>query len=483
MKLRTLAALTVVLISTIGLQAQSSRTAFMLDNYSYAYRINPAIQGERNFVAIGLGSINVALGSDLGVSSLLFPGPDGGLVTGFNASVPEDKFMKKILDMNVVNASVSENILSMGIWGKRGGFSTFEINVRGDAAVCLPHDAFSFLKEGGEDTAFDLSSTWMRVYSMAEVAYGYSHKIGDKVSFGARVKALVGLFNVNAYFNKATIEVNPAYTKVYADATFNGASTFMNIGTRTSEDGSQVYDFEARTYDFMKTRPSGYGAAIDLGLQIEPFDGFEIDLAINDIGAMRWNYNMHGLSHGETVYVGAEIGLEDPEKNEGKSTVRAEIDEAIDKLEDVYEFHESAATNGWNLTQFTGSVGFKYRFPAYKRLSVGGIYTLYCDGRKCWHDGRVGLAVTPLDGFSYTLNYGYTSSGLTWGTALSTTLLGINFFVAADGYCGSLGAYKFDKYPLNVFYPIDRFRYDVTFGFTIQFGKKHLSKYQRSTEI
>jgi len=62
--------------------AQNLESGFFLDNYTYTYRLNPALMPDNNFIAIGVGNVSAGIASKLGVGSFLYPGPNGHLVTG-----------------------------------------------------------------------------------------------------------------------------------------------------------------------------------------------------------------------------------------------------------------------------------------------------------------------------------------------------------------------------------------------------------------
>ena len=59
-------------LSVSAFAQQNLRTAYFLDGYTYAYKFNPAFQGERGFLAIPvIGKTGVGVESSLALSSLL----------------------------------------------------------------------------------------------------------------------------------------------------------------------------------------------------------------------------------------------------------------------------------------------------------------------------------------------------------------------------------------------------------------------------
>lgn len=460
-------ALALVLVSA---GAQSMQTTFLLDNNMYSYRINPAQPAEKGFVGFIINNVNLSAGSGIGVGNLLFE-RNGSLVTGFNKAVSYNDFIGKLKDVNSVVVDENLSLLNFGWWTKHNFFNNVEFNIRGTQSVSLPRDLFAMLKAGSREDPYNLRdlSTHDQIY--AEVAYGLSKSFGDgKFSIGARLKFLVGLANFNTLSNNAAFTVNGQNIAYDADIQLRGAANIINIGTRESSQvpGREVLDFGNLTFNPKGLKPAGFGGAVDIGITFKPVSGLTVGLAVLDLGAVKWNYNIFGRATGSDSFQGLTVnGLKD-----AQSDVQKELDEALKKLQQLVEFEpEDGSSSAVEMMPFTVNASVRYNMPFYQRLSVGvlGTYRPYIYN-KLW-EVRGGVTVTPIDWFSVTANYGLNNYGPTFGAAMSLNFLTFNLFAGVEGYSGRLGRFTAGNIPVP--FPVGKFRYNLNLGLTITFGERH----------
>ena len=291
------------------LSAQTTGT-WMLDNYAYGYRINPSYIPERGYMGIAIGSLNLSLSSDLGLDNLLFPTSDG-LVTGFNKNVSPEEFLSGMKELNQLNFNLNETLLGIGFRGKKGGFTTIEMNLRADVGANLPKDLFAMLKEGSNGT-YDLSRTRVSTSAYAEIAVGYSRALGSRLTVGARVKALAGLGNARMEILSASARSDADAISLQLDARIKAAAPYLKYGTKASEyqEGvNDVIDMESFEFDKTQLKPSGYGLAMDLGATFKPVKVLEVGISLNDIGAILWQYNIQGKTDADVIYSGEKVSI------------------------------------------------------------------------------------------------------------------------------------------------------------------------------
>ncbi len=471
-----------VLFAAVSMMAQSPQTSYLLENNAYGYRFNPAFIPQKSFVGLLLSNLTPEVASDIGLSNLVFPTEDG-LVTGLNSAVSSEDFLGGLKEVNSMYGSISENLFALGLKGKKGGYFTLEMNLRGEAVADLPYEGFAFLKDAGADS-FDLSSASLGGSAWGEVAFGYSRKLGEKVSFGFRIKGLVGLAKLDLDVQEASISLSSGEIRVNADAAMNAACTFMDVATKSSEYEAgvdNVMDFPNFTYPIRNLRPTGYGGAIDLGLMWEPVDGLELNLALNDLGGLAWNYGVRGRTNGEINYKGERISAD---SEDDKTQFGKEFHAAIETLESLAEFRVEDGL-GWKFQAipFTVNAALRYRMPFYKRLSIGatGSYKHEMtiryreDGMKLGamhgrYDARGGFAISPADWFSFTANAGWSSFGPVCGAGLSISGGPLTFFASVDGYIGKIATGSLSFAPkMRIPYPVNSFAYTTSFGFDFQF--------------
>lgn len=458
------ASVVIVIVAITSANAQSMQTTYFLDNNMYSYRINPAIASEKGFVGFIINNLNFTAGSSIGVNSLIYPTPNG-LVTGFNSAVPAQEFLKNLKDPSRFNLEENISLLSFGFWTKHDFFNNFEVNIRGYQNAGIPKDLFGMLKSGSG--TYDLSSTSVNVQSYLEVAYGLSKKINNVVSIGVRLKFLAGLENLNVAATDAKFIIGGQSLSYNSDLTLRCAANMLRIPTKPSvQDPSRMVLDYGKISPIKDFTPAGYGGAVDLGITIKPVNGLTISLAALDLGAVNWTYNVVGVNRG-----GKFNGLE--MKNISIDAVSDEVQAAWNKLQEFVEFTpEEAGQKSLELMPINVNLGVRYRLPAYERLSFGALGTYRINKYLRFWEVRAGAAITPIDWFSITGNYGFNSNGLTYGAALSLNFASINLALGWEGYSGKFGRYITGNNNAILF-PLGGFRYNLNLGLTITFGQRH----------
>ena len=155
---------------------------------------NPAETASLDGGFLRIGEFQSTVRNNIGAASFLFPAGDK-LVTGLHSSIPDDTFLGGLKPVNSYYGQVDYNLVSYG-WKSRG-FHTVDIGVRSNYGLSVPKEIFQILKTGTAQSPYDLSSLKAFGNLYAEVAYGYSLALGDKLSLGGRVKLLAGLNSVD----------------------------------------------------------------------------------------------------------------------------------------------------------------------------------------------------------------------------------------------------------------------------------------------
>ncbi len=452
-----------LLCFTLCANAQDKfQSGYFLDNYAYSYRINPALLSEKSFFGLA-SSLEAGLSSDIGISTLLFPNADGtGLVTGLNKSISSEQFLGGLKDNNAFAFDGSVNVFSFGK-RKEKGLTTVEINLRSDAAASIPYDFFRFLKEGSEESAYDLSGFNFGAKAYAELAVGYSKSFGS-LTAGARVKALLGLANASLILNKALVTSNASVVSADLDAMAKLACAPVSL--YNGENGDIAYKF-----DQSALRPSGYGAAVDLGVKWVPVKGLSLSAGISDLGAIKWTWNSLAKSTGSATYNGLSNVDTGTDFNE-------EIDNATKEFKNLINLQAvDGDETSLEKLSFTANAGARYALPFYRRLSAGVFGTYHFAEIAPYWDTRLGLTITPIDAISLTANCGKTRQGDVLGVAGSFSLFFLNVFFGLDTYVGKVGVYEIEGVNIPKYggipVPVDPFRMKFTFGANLQFGKRY----------
>ncbi len=433
-----------------------NQTTYFLDNYGYNYRYNPAIMSERSFFAVGLGNVSTSLGSNIGLSSLLYPSADGNtLVTGFNNSVSSQEFLSGIKDRNGVCADFNANLFSF-VTRKEDRMTSFEINVKTLSDATISGDIFRLLKTGSADVKYDFSSTSVNLDSYVEIAFGRSRYNEDKkFGFGYRIKGIVGLGSAQVYFNDTQITSNEDQLRVNLNGQARIACPMVKF--KLDDDGK----ISGLEQDTENRSLAGIGAAIDAGVVYNPVEGLSLSAAINDLGLVNWDYSLLAQSKGTVNFKGLDMSSEN-------ANYKDELDKVDKEFKDLANF---GAKDGyetiWRYLPFNVNAGVRYRIPMAQIVSVGATASYQNSNIPVW-ESRFAATLSPCRWFSITGNYGYGTFGPVWGSALSVSASFLNFYIGIDGFSGPVG-----KYENIAFYPVNRFNLRLNTGLTIQLGQYH----------
>lgn len=460
-----------MLLVAISSFAGTYQSGFFLDNYCYGYRVNPAITSEKGFMSIALGSVTPSLASDIGLGSFIFKSPDGGLVTGLNSSISPNDFPGSLKKVNSLNFGLDYNLFSTGRWAKENVFTNFEINVKAGLSASLPKELFTFLKLGSSNETFNLSSLGANINAYAEIAYGRT-RVFDKLTIGWRAKALVGVANGGLKVNNAAVTINRNEVSYNIDADIYAAAKGLSVGSSISETtGRKIIDIEDIDFDPSAIRPSGIGAAIDLGATYTFFDKLTVSAAICDLGAISWKNNVFAHSAGEQGFYGVE-GIDF-----NGNSIDEDLDEIIAELENLGEFvMEEPKGRSLQMIPMKANIGATMQLAKIFSVSYLGTFSLGTPANT-WMDHRIGAAFTPIKWFSLAPNIGYGSFGPVWGGALAINLIGINIHAGFDGFIGPIAKLIPEDTEIPVLgyipAPIKPFKSSGSIGITITFGERH----------
>ncbi|MBO4476098.1 MAG: hypothetical protein J5737_05220 [Bacteroidales bacterium] len=410
------------LVAFVAASAQDFKTGYFLDNYTYGYRINPAspLNGDEfTFFSLGLGNVSAELNSNFPPSILIAPGKDGNYLMPFLnwAQYSDSDILTPLADLNKMTLDANVNLLTFGRQTDDHLFSV-ELNVRAGASVGATRDFFSFarrglssLETGDYSGVYQFTNINLGVDTYGELAIGYSQKIGDILTIGGRVKALVGMANAAADWSALGKE--GSVEDVYAESDANLALSLpVDLQVPTgSYDGNTYYDLNAlaeqmasfNIKDIHKTI-AGYGAAVDLGVTVEPVDGLSISASVLDLGFISWNSTVNSSMSFKGEFNG-------------------------DDFSRILTIKEQGGPRFSRMLNYTAHAGVKYRMPFYDGLTVGALGTFQKNNK----EGRLGVDFTPFKFLSLAASGGYGTFGPSFGAALNLRAPILNFFVGMDG--------------------------------------------------
>ncbi|MDP4183938.1 MAG: DUF5723 family protein [Bacteroidota bacterium] len=409
------------------------RTGYFMDGYSLRHNLNPALRPATGYISIpGLGDNNFNFSSNsLTLDKLFYPnGLDNELVTFLHPSVDANAFLNSLADVNTLRFNMSNNLLSFGFFcGK--SFWSFGINLKSDNSCSIPKDIFTVMKLGVSNVAgqtFNLTSLRLSSRAYGEAALGYSRPVNEKLTLGGKLKYLVGMTDMDAYFNKLEIQMTPDVWRIKANGQFN--ISMQGLKPEFSYDSEFKKNYISG-FDNESNGIGGMGAAIDLGATYNLTDNLTLSAALLDLGAIKWkkDANTTGISDGEYNYRGIALTYEN-----------SDIPSADDQSKDIQDsliniFHYTAATPSSRTTrlQSTFNAGAEYSILN-KKISFGVLSsTRFRGNADTFSELTTSVNFKPISWFSTAFSYSWIQSDFkTFGAALNFSPCWINFFVASD---------------------------------------------------
>lgn len=282
--------------------AQFLRTSYFMEGTHYRQQLNPALAPGRGYLNLPvIGTFNASVNSStLGYQDVMdiIDNSEGG---DFFKS---DAFINKLDNLNNLNVNLSTDILSAG-WYKGKNFWSFNIGLRNDIGASIPKGMFEFLREMDGLSAYDnlerlsnidqkVGHQSLEINSYAEVGVGLARNITERLTVGARVKALLGVGNLKLDINNITVNSNLSgyntgdlndlngRAEIRVDATLENSSKLIEL----SEDDGVIDEIEFGTFGL-----AGYGLGIDLGASYKLMDKLTLSASLLDLGFMKWSKN------------------------------------------------------------------------------------------------------------------------------------------------------------------------------------------------
>lgn len=471
----------VSMLAAASALAQQSmlRSAYFLSGYNGRGDLNPAFSAERNYFSLPtLGGTALSVQSNMGVSTFLYP-LDGQLTTFMNSNVSPDDFLSKLKNNNRLGVNVGMSVFSLGIWGRKS-FFTFGIRQRVNAGLNVPYSLFDFMKNAGKSQYYDISDIAVNADAYMEYSFGWSRQIADKINVGARVKFLMGEGRAEARIDKMHVQMTEDRWSVTSSGTLTAACGLLDVKTK-GETGADVDSPEdvdlLDEFDFKEVNGSnigsvigGYGAAIDLGAELELIPGLRLSLAVNDLGGILWNSVTEATTRKDSWSF---EGFDDIsfDEGEGKENSLSEQFKALgDDFQDLAKFYRTAKdVSKFKMLTMTLNFGAEYVMPFNKGLTAGFLSSTRFNGPYTWSEGRFYANLKPCDWFSFATNYAISSYGSTMGAALGFHAAGFNMFLGADAI-----GFKYAKATAEgIPYPYGQLHLGLNFGISFNVGRRH----------
>ncbi len=421
------AIVTMMLLMSVTVGAQTLKGSYFLDNSLNRNRLNPAFAPRSGYFQLpAVGNMSVGLTSNLEMSTLLYP-MNGQLVTFLHKDVTLKQFDAALAGNPYLDAAVDMNLINFG-WDHKKSFWTVDVGLRVNADIDISRGLFMFLKKGtGTSGKYNLGPVSANLGVSLQAAVGYSRDLSDVVPglrVGGKVRGIFPAAYAGVNLDEVILTANPdkwtVDTKGRMDVAFKGGE-FMD------SDGQFMAEMEG------PFGLAGFGMSFDLGAEYKlEFDNFingvHFSAAVTDLGFINYNADAsHGyVTSGTMDWTGMMLSLE-----EGKT------DDSLDKLGEQFqellvleENKELASVSRSSLPSFY--VGVEMPF-CNNKMSVGALYSARTSYNNTRSELTLSYNLNPTKWFALGVNYSFLNTAKTLGWILEfTPKVGPCFFIGSD---------------------------------------------------
>ena len=424
--------------------AQTMNSAYFTGDYKSRHDLNPAYGNEQNYISWpALGNLNVSTHGNFGYGDVVMNNPmfgkgsDKKMTTFLNPYISSSDALSGFSKgNNRISGNVDITILSAG-FKAFGGYNTIELGARTSFGMSLPYELFEFAKNTG-NKSYDIGDVTANATAFAQLAFGHSHQIGDKLRIGAKVKFLFGGARADLKMEnlKADLTADDKWT-VTGKATANVSMK----GFTYLESEEEYNDPQRGTYrkvddvDIDGAGLGGFGMAFDLGGIYKINRDWTVSAAVVDLGFINWSNNMQATNRSQSFIFN---GFHDTAvKSDHTNSLDNQADKYGDQIADFANLR-AEGDQGSRSTGFgaTVNVGCEYTLPVYRKLTFGLLSSTRINRDHTWTEGRLSANVAPLKWLDGGINFAVNSYTASMGWVLNIHPKGQNFFIGMDHLLG-----------------------------------------------
>ncbi len=496
---------------TLGVNAQQVTTLYFLENAPMRHTINPAFQpvsnGYLNFSPIGW--TNMTFGNNsFTMNDMMFTytDPETGTkstITPLHPYADKQAFLNTVRSMTLINGGAMFSFVNFGFRYKEAGYINIGINERIDGGVSVPKSMFEFLIGDASNltgsNAFGLSGLGVNSTVYTEIGGGYSHRINEQWTVGGKVKFLLGTVSLGFNARNLNIASSIEQWKLKGSLAMTVAGP-INYDALPIKDSNTVYDLintlegdnqseSGEQFSIDKLidtknipallKPSGYGAAIDLGFTYKPLEQLQLSVALNDLGFIYWNGRTIAVDI-DTVFNGlGNIDVSDPafHDEQGNFSTQLMMDSAVTALKGLTRgmvFRNSAQGGYARMVTTRLNVGLDANFWD-NRVGVGIVSATRLYNARLYEEITIGASFRPVNWFNIAASYSLMENGKYSNIGAGLSLMpydGINLTLAMDYIPTSYAALpnSDSAAPKQYFLPYKTKNINVALGFSIVWG-------------
>lgn len=453
---RHLAATLLLATAVAPAAAQEFRTAAFMQTNNYRHQINPAMLDEAYVGMPFFGQINVGATGNFGLKNFVYKldgNPRYDLTTFMSPTVSAGEFLGDLHDKNRADVYINYNIFSVGFKAFKG-INLVELNLRSNTNVSLPYELFEFMKTTGAKETYHLQDIGVRSQNYLELALGHSHRINDQWTVGAKLKFLFGGAYADFSADQLDVTMNGDQWRIVGNARLKAAVLSSEFDyedpSKNAPDGRR----RVKGIDDVSFGLPGFGMGVDLGATFKVTKDLTLSAAINDLGFINWSKVKNASSRGDYTFDGFE-DIYAGSNNTGGNKLGDQFETLGDDLEEMFSVYDDGEGSSSQALAATINIGAEYTLPAYRNLRFGFLYTSRLHGLYSYHQGLLSATIRPVKCLEASVNTAVSSTGCTFGAALSLRAKHYNFFIGSDRIFGKVS---------KEFIPLNSLNANVTMG-------------------
>lgn len=397
------------------LPAQHYRTAYFMEGSTMRSSMNPAFRPTRGYINIPVaGLVSVGLTSNsLAVDDLFYPDGNGNLMSFLNKNVSYDMLSENMRDKGAKNFDfdMRTSLLGFGFYSGKGFFD-FGLDLRINGGFGLPQEIFEFIKKGSgrEGGYYSMKNLSLALEATSVISAGYSYKILDNLTVGARFNYYAGLGRMDMKFDRFDLTLNGDEWKVDAVGVLDVIAKGAEV--TTNEDG--YIDLDNLGFKFKGL--SGSGFSFDIGAEYKLFDMVTISAALLDFGMIKWGGDGAISAYSESQYSFSGFTIENGQFDDGFT---GDIDEFL-----RFKKGESSDVK----RTLRGKLVLGAELPLIDNLlSVGVVYTQKKGEFVDRHEVSAALTVRPASWVTASVSYSMDKVSNIGKSALNSLGMAVNF--------------------------------------------------------
>ena len=303
-----------VFATVFSAQAQYLRTSYFMEGASTRVQMNPGLQPTRGYLNLPIiGGFNVTANTNsLGINDIIDITKDG------NDFLNNNTLYNSLKQDNRFNMNLNTNILSFG-WIKGKNFWSVNAGLRMDIGAQINKDMFTMMRNmngfdiesvAGSPQSYKMGNQSINMNAYAEVGLGFSRRITEKLTVGARAKMLLGLARTEVNIEQFDLDLDiPEVPNIenmtpqelmdyeFSESDWYGKGYSYNAKANvvtTLKGGGMTFDPETNMINGFDLDASSFGIAgtgfgIDLGASYSILKNLTVSAAVLDLGVMKWN--------------------------------------------------------------------------------------------------------------------------------------------------------------------------------------------------